>query len=616
MGVLLRAGKILGIIAAVLTAVLSVSAAGIESIYISPAGHNFRADGMPLHTAADVEASLRLAKDMGVRRVYWRGFQEEYLLRHAKVRKANFQLAEYWDWLRETADKNGIHRAALGVEGLEIWGVFGLFDLGSDPREDAYCGAAAGYGPAVYADSLREKYPGEVPQDAAGIRRECGPLRLRRPEVRRELIERLVRGLDEGYAGLLLYTYAENLSLWFSGEFGTPLERAEVETFLRELKSAMKGRKLALQVDARQAFRGGPAPWLGLTPDINTVGEIDVAWEEWVKEGLLDEVVFSIAPNAGTEAAALCEAMAKKYPEARFSLLTRETLPPETPCPLTLDARSHTFRQQFLKKAETVEVLKSWARSTGGQVPGLDELNGSASLTAALAHLTASPEIVEWLLEKVRHHTEFPLRQQAAEILGDWEAGDGIAKLTNDDDAAVRRVGYYAATKMKSVKAARPFLEMAVADRDAYNRWVGFRGLGRVGWDESKEALVRKGLWDEDATVRSVAAWLVRPGHAASPALFDALCKRFVALHDGRTWDWEYRTVGDALINCGASGRAFLNECLAKAKEHPALADSAWRCLYIPQTGSALELVNRADAEQAHAAYPEVLRGRVPRRAP
>jgi hypothetical protein len=616
MGALSRAGKILAIVAAVFTVAGLASAAGIESIYISPAGHNFRADGMPLHTAADVEASLRLAKDMGVKRVYWRGYQEVYLLRHAKVREANFQLTEYWDWLGETAEKNGIHRAALGVEGLEFWGVFGLFDLGSDPREDAYCGAASGYGPAVYADSLREKYPEEVPLDAKGIRRECGPLRLRRPEVRRELIERLVQGLDEGYAGLLLYTYMENLSLWFSGEFGTPLERAEVETFLRELKAAMKGRKLALQVDAREAFRDGPAPWLGLTPDTNTVGEIDVAWEEWVKEGLLDEIVFSIAPEAGTEAVALCEAMAKKHPGALFSLLTRETLPPETSCPLTLDARSGAFRQQFRKEAETVEALKSWARSAGGQVPALADLKGSASLTAAMAHLTPSPENIGWVLEKVRHHEEFPLRQQAAETLGNWEAKDGIAKLTNDADAAVRRVGYYAATKMKSTKAALPFLEMAVADRDAYNRWVGFRGLGRVGWDESKEALVLRGLRDEDATVRSVAAWLVRPGHAASPALLDALCKRFVALHDGQTWDWEYRTVGDALMNCGDAGRAFLNECLAKAKEHPALADSAWRCLYIPQTGSALELVNRADAERAYAAYPEVLRGRVPRGTP
>jgi hypothetical protein len=616
MEVLSRAARVLAVLWVAFAAPARAHGAGFEALYISPAWHNFRAEGMPLHTAADVKASLLLARDMGVRRVYWRGFQEDYLRRHAVVRRANFSLAEYWDWMRETAEKQGIHRAALGVGGLEMWGVFGIFDLGSDPREDAYCGAAAGYGPAVYSDSLREKYPGEIPLDEAGIRRECGPLRLSRPEVRRELIGRLVEVLEEGYAGLLLYTYMENLSLWFPGEFGAPLERAEVEAFLRELKAAMKGRKLALQVDAREAFRHGPSPWLGLTPDINTVGEVEVAWEDWVKEGLLDEVVFSIGPDAGAEAAALCETMAKKHPRARFSLLTRETLPPDSSCALAVDARNDSFRQQFLQRAAAVDALKSWARSLAGQAPEFDGLQGSAAITAAMSAWSFSPERVAWIVEKIREHREFPLRQQAAETLAAWNAGEAIARLAEDHDPAVRRVGYQAAAKMKSPEMARPLLEKAVADDDPYNRWVGYRGLARAPLDDRMQAVLEKGLRDEDATVRSVAAWLVRPGQKIAPALSETLRERFIALHDGETWAWEYRPVGDALMNSGAEGRAFLEKCLARAEEKPALADSAWRCLHIPQTGAALELVSRAEAERAYAAYPPALRGRMPRAGP
>jgi len=602
------------VVAAAFAASELALAAEPPSVYISPAGHNFRAEAMPLHSAKDVTASLELVKALGVKRVYWRGFQEDYLMRHAVVRKANFQLADYWDWMRETSEKGAIHKAALAVKGLEVWGVFGLFDLGSDPREDAYCGAAAGYGPAVYQDSLREKYPEEIPLDIMGIRRECGPIRLRDPAIRRELIERLTALMDQGYAGLLLYTYAENLSLWHEGEFGTPLEREEVEAFLRELKSAMKGRKLGLQVDAREAFRQGPAPWLGLTPNTNTVGQISVAWEDWARKGLLDEVVFSIAPGAVAEATALCEEMMPKYPKVRFSLLTRETLPPESACPLTVDTRSSGFRAKFLERAEGSADLRAWAQGAKGEVPELASLKDSAAITATLAALAKKPsaEASKWLVEILKGHLEFPVRQQAADTLAAWKKADLIHELASSDDPGVRRVAYYAANKLEPFEKARPILERAVDDADAYNRWVGFRGLGRAPLDARMQDILIRGLADQDATVRCVAAWLVRPGQKVPPALFNALSDRFVALHDEETWFWEYRTMGDALLNCGAAGRAFLEKCLADQNDAK-LADSSWRCLYIPQSGGRLELVTKAHAEAAYRAYPAAFRDRVPR---
>lgn len=614
MEALSRAARVCLGVAVFLTALGLAFSTDPQSVYISPAGHNFRADAMPLHSAKDVTASLELVKALGVKRVYWRGFQEDYLMRYAVVRKANFQLADYWDWMRKTSEKGAIHKAALAVNGLEVWGVFGLFDLGSDPREDAYCGAAAGYGPAVYQDSLREKYPEEIPLDSMGIRRECGPIRLRDPAVRRELIERLTALMDQGYAGLLLYTYAENLSLWHEGEFGTPLEREEVEAFLRELKSAMKGRKLGLQVDAREAFRQGPAPWLGLTPNTNTVGQISVAWENWVQDGLLDEVVFSIAPGAGAEATALCEAMTQKYPQVQFSLLTRESLPPDSGCSLTVDTRSSGFRAKFLERADDSADLRAWARGAKGEAMEPSSLQDSAAITMALAALAKKPsaEASKWLMEVVKKHSEFPVRQQAADTLAAWKDAAAVQELAASDDSGVRRVAYYAANKLEPFKKARPILERAVDDADAYNRWVGFRGLGRAPLDARMQDLLIRGLADQDTTVRCVAAWLVRPGQKVPPVLFDALCNRFVALHDEETWFWEYRTMGDALLNCGAAGRAFLEKCLTD-QSSARLADSSWRCLYIPQSGGGLELVTVAGAEAAYQAYPAVFRHRIPR---
>jgi len=586
-----------------------------DALYISPAGHNYRADAMPLQSAETVRASLLLAREMGIRRVYWRGFQERYLNRHGKFQKENHLLADYWSWLRELDETRDIHRAAVkaGEEaGLEMWGVFGLFDLGSDPREDAYAGAAAGHGPTVLDDSLRLEFPDEIPKDRHGIRSQCGTLRFTNPEVRKKLIARLVALMDEGYQGLLLYTYSENLSLWFEGEFdrpgGGPLTGEEVTLFVRELRGALvkTNKRLALQVDPRAAFRYLPSPWLGLTAMVNVIGNTPIAWEDWLREGLLDEIVFSVPVDAGPEAVALAEEMTRKFPMARFSLLARNTMPPPSSVSLTVDARSVDWRAKFLHHALTVKALRPWAESVEGR-PVLSAAD-SAAIVAALAALskTPSPASAIWLTEQVRNRREFSIRQQAGETLGAWgaAASEPLTALAADEDPAVRRVAFNAAAKLTSFEQARPLLEQAILDPDAYNRWVGFRGMGRAPMDAAwQDTLGRTLSNDPDPAVRSVAAWLVRPGIVCEPGLLEILKKHFVALHKEPTWTWEFRTVGDALMNCGEKGREFLETCLTQ-KENPVLADSAWRCLFVPQDGSQLRLISEPDALKAYSVRP------------
>ncbi len=604
----------------VLCSGLGVRAEEPTGLYVSPAGHNYRSDGMPLQSAASVQASLRLCAKMGIKRIYWRGFQEQYLTRHALRRAANFSLFEYWEWLRELDETRGIHQAAVQTSaetGMEIWGVFGLFDHGSDPREDAYCGAASGYGPAVYSDSLRIEFPEEIPRDREGIRAQCGTLRLTNPVLRKKLIKRLSALMDEGYQGLLLYSYMENLSLWFPGEFDReplgPLTAKEVTTFVRELRDELskKNKRLALQIDPRQAFRHLPSPWLGLTPSVNTVGNVPIAWEEWLREGLLDELVFSVPPDAEKESVAFAEDVSRKFPKVPVSLLARQAWP-KSSLALAVDARSPEWQARFQRQAESVDALRLWAECTDSRAPELTTIfsSDSATVVAALASAMKSPSSAQALAlaALVKERQEYSVRHQASETLGAWgeEARDALALLAADEDASVRRVAYMAATKMNPIAMARPLLDQAVSDPDPYNRWVGFRGLGRVPMDPALQALVAKIVTeDPDPTVRSVAAWLVRPGMKIDPDLFEALSARFVALHAGKDWRWEFRTFGDALFGNGPDGRAFLEKCLIQ-KQNPDLADSAWRCLFVRQNGGSLDLVEPAFALKAYQSHPEV----------
>jgi len=607
-----------GVLAGVLSMPGRAETAHPSALYISPAGHNFRADAMPLQTAETVKASLEIAAKLGIRRVYWRGFQETYLLAHARFRKENFLIGSYWDWLRELDEKRGIHQAALrasGSLGIEIWGVWGLFDLGSDPREDAYCGAAAGMGPMVFEDTIRIDHPEAVPKDRQGIRTQCGSIRFQDPEIRRTLISRLVAIMDKGYDGLLLYTYAETLSLWFSGEFDRgaegPLSSGEVTAFVRELRAGLlaKNKRLALQIDPRPVFRDTASPWLGLTPDVNTVGQVVIAWKDWLREGLLDEIVVAVPEGSQEDAARLAEEIMRDFPGTPVVLLSRRGKVPSSRAMIAVDARSPDFRARFLERALTADPLRLWAQTTSAPLisPGLLKSADSAAVVAAIGSLKDKP-MIPWapeLLRIIRSHPGFPVRQQAAETLGSWgvAAAEMFDSLAADTDASVRRVAFQAAATLPVENRSR-WLAPALRDADPYNRWIAVRGLS-VTPRSSDSARVISGILqqDPDPTVRSAAAWMVRPGMEVGPGLFAALKERFIALHQEPAWRWEFRTVGAALLRSGPDGLEFLQACLSRTKP-PGIADSAWRVIYVPQDGAALNLVDSSQAAEACRAYP------------
>ncbi|MCX6934995.1 MAG: HEAT repeat domain-containing protein [Verrucomicrobia bacterium] len=498
---------------------------------------------------------------------------------------------------------------------MEIWGVWGLFDLGSDPREDAYCGSAAGFGPLVFEDTIRIDHPEAVPKDSHGIRTQCGTIRFIDPIIRRTLIDRLTAIMDQGYDGLLLYTYSENLSLWFLGEFDRgsegPLSASEVTTFVRELRAVLRAKKkhLALQIDPRTSFRDGPSPWLGLSPDVNNVGRVPIAWKDWLREGLLDEIVVAVPEGSKDEAVKLAEEIMQDFPKIPVVLLARHDPIPPSRAMAAVDARRSTnFQARFLEKARSLKPIRDWAKNSTTPLTDPQSLKkaDSAAIVPAFLSLKTKPQIpwIPDLLSVIRSHPEFPVRQQAAETLGSWgiAATEALDSLITDKDSSVRRVAFQAAAELPPPSRIR-WLEPALRDTDPYNRWIAVRGL-LVTPGPTDSARVISGILqnDPDPTVRSAAAWMVRPGMTESPELFSALKNRFIALHDEPAWRWEFRTVGDALLRSGPDGLKFLHACLSKTKP-PEIADSAWRVLYVPQDGAALKLVDSSQAAEACRAY-------------
>jgi hypothetical protein len=582
-----------------------------EAVYISPASINYRSREMPLHTAEEVRNVVRALRDMGVRRIYWRGFQEEYLLRHAFFRKENLPLHAYWAWVRELADERRIHAAALDEArelGMEVWGVWGLFDLGSDSREDAYCGAAAGFGPSVFEDTLRVDHPDKVPEDRFGIRRQAGTICLEDSRVRGTLVNRLMGILNEGYSGLLVYTYSETLSLDFIGEFDggeRQLTAGGVKAFFVEMAAAAKAAKksLALQIDARPAFRDGPSPWLGLTPDVNTVGDVALDWRGWLKSGIIQEVVISGPSDSEDKGRSLARDLMKEWPTARVHRLSREGLPSEGDENVVVDVRAAGFRSLFHQAATNYPALRDWC---GAETNSLDKCGSSAAVVEWFRENAGNPPLAADVLAcVVRRFNVYPVREQLAEAL----QKSGIAGRTviteliasKDDD--VRRIGYQAASGNAAI-ALQSWVETALSDPDPQIRWIAARALAGYPDPDERDRLIAAVIHDDPhPTVRSAAAWAVRAGSQPSAGVVAGLQQHFRDLHRAASPPWEAIPVGHALVRSGPRGVEFLRSLLASPGK-ASLADSAWRALYLPQDGSKLALTDPRLAQSYRRKHP------------
>ena len=304
--------------------------------------------GLPLDSKATVEAALEAIRKLyHVRRVWWRGGQDEVWGQEFIIRPENRLFDRTWDWWKDLQyRKVGTNRIAVKAGhklGMEVWMAYGLFDHGS--------AADVGYVGFPYAaeDRRRAAHPEWAPVNRFGTWRQGGPIEFCYPEARQAVAGYLARYvLDGGYDGIAFLTYAENYSVRYDDEFGfnepvvaefkrrhgvdvrrQPFDRDAwsrlrgeyVTAFLRDLHALLAPHKkrVAVCVDGADPYR--PTVWGG----VRTAGNVHLDLETWAKDGLVDEItVYAPASDAAIRmCVAACRGSATKVSGFR----TRGDLP-------------------------------------------------------------------------------------------------------------------------------------------------------------------------------------------------------------------------------------------------------------------------------------------------
>lgn len=287
------------------------------SVYISTGDNLWTANSLPIDSRAAIEASFDLLKDMGVRRVYWRGLEMAVLVNHTYKRPENARYYECWKWL-DTVYKNiDPDRVAVEVahkRGMEIWGLANW---------------AEGYGaadtppvwdyPFTAESDLRREHPEWVPVDRHGVLKQAGPIDFSYPEARKAWIDQhMIYMKRDKYDGALFFSYAENHSMRFQDEFGfndpvvnefkrrygvdlrtqdftRAASRADwarlrgeyLTAFYRELKDELKknNQQLGVMLDPHDLHY--TQPWN--QPELmQTAGTVYQDLEKWVRDTIVD----------------------------------------------------------------------------------------------------------------------------------------------------------------------------------------------------------------------------------------------------------------------------------------------------------------------------------------
>ena len=292
----------------------------ILDCFISTGDNHWVGSWLPIDSKASIEASFDLLKQLGVRRVYWRGLEEATWVDTFLVREENCRYAQMWKWWRQLdkeVDTDRIAVEAAHQRGMEIWGVATMFDWGSSADTPCF-----GDFPHNSESRLRIEHPEWVPVDRSGVLKQGGPIELAYPEARRALVDLHMKFMKrDGYDGMAFLTYVENYSTRFQDEFGfndpivaefkkrTGLDirakpftrmasrddwyalRGEyVTAYLRELKRelAKGGKKLGMFINPAQTHF--PQAW-NVPELMMTGGHIYFDLEAWVREGLVDEFI-------------------------------------------------------------------------------------------------------------------------------------------------------------------------------------------------------------------------------------------------------------------------------------------------------------------------------------
>lgn len=327
-----------------------------RTVYFSTGDNQHLISMTPLDSKANIEAAFdSLHKLYKVKRIWWRGGQDEVWAKQFQLREENRFFARVWEWWRHLSyEKVGTNRIAVKAahdRGMEIWMAYGLFDNGSQ--------ADASYVDFPYAieDRLRVEHPEWAPVNKWGTWRQGGPIEFCYPEARKAMADYLAKYVIEGgYDGISFLTYAENYSTRYEDEFGynqpivdefkkrhgvdirtQPFDKAAwaklrgeyLTLFFQDLHDRLKkhSKKIAVLVDGKEPHL--PWQWNIQPSPIRTAGKLYLDWETWAKKGIVDEVNLGNQTDEKTIAKALD---AVRDTSMKISVFrSRGELPPKVP---------------------------------------------------------------------------------------------------------------------------------------------------------------------------------------------------------------------------------------------------------------------------------------------
>ena len=390
--------------------------------YVSVGDSQHGRNWLPIDSPATAKAWVeRLKHSHNVSTIYWRGEQNRTIINHAVTRAENLQFSDYWqEWQRYLNFDAKINEAAVKEahrQGIKIYSQEGWFDLGAS--------GGAGYAtlPYPFEYKLRIEHPEWCPQDRYGLRHQDGPIEFCYPEARKTLIDILVDSVRSGsYDGLMLYSYFENFGTRYAEEFGfnQPIVdeykrrysvdirnqkydsqkwaalRGEYATlFLKELKKALQGKKLAVTLSALDPDR--PQEFPMNSGRVNCAVQMD--WKSWVKNRLVDEIIVMGGGDVKGKALAMQLVQAG--------------------CPKVTLTTERPYTYEFEELRSVGVILTCWSGPSRSQT-----VESYSLLPVTRAELTSS----YWFLRAKALHT-FATQMLPSEIV----------KFTNDAHPYVRR---------------------------------------------------------------------------------------------------------------------------------------------------------------------------------
>ncbi|MCC6424533.1 MAG: HEAT repeat domain-containing protein [Phycisphaerales bacterium] len=432
---------------------------------------------LPMDSQAAIESAFEvLSRDFHVNRIWWRGGQDELWLRNFTFRPANRFYDELWGWVRHLVDEVGTNRIAIAAarkNKMQIWMETGLFEFASH----ADAGGCNVY-PYQCESNLRLEHPQWLPVNKYGTRTQNGPIEFAYPEARKAVIDQLAGFLvDQKYDGVVFYTYVENFSYRYLDEFGynEPIVRefkkrygVDIRTqpfdkeawarlrgeyvtqFLRELRAVLKphGIKVAVRLNPRDGQSHMPEIWAASNKGpISTAGHIEMDWETWIKQGIVDELCLYWPGNELTAKAVLA---ATKGTQVRVSMYQSrgEMLPGLSRC---------LFPGEELTSGFPRENFIGWDDQKIDPQP--------------LESLRSKDKFARRRIMYLIAHNKQPDAASAFDQV--------VAAATNDPDLYVRRLAVDALAAMKDPRAI-PVLESALNDKENSVRCKAAMALGEM----------------------------------------------------------------------------------------------------------------------------------------